>query len=130
MAALLLGLLVFQILGLLGGDLVLEVANLLLVLGYLHCERQKGLVAWGARSLALLSNNVLLLVTLQLLYLLKQLVEQEKGLGCQRLVEDLWVQVSGTHGHLDLLNKELQLLGRWLRVGTASARRILVHCKT
>ena len=109
MASLLLGLLVFQILGLLGGDLVLEVANLLLVLGYLHCERQKGLVAWGARSLALLSNNVLLLVTLQLLYLLKQLVEQEQGLRCKRLVEDLWVEMSSLHCHLDLLDKHQSL---------------------
>jgi hypothetical protein len=76
-ACLLLWLLVLQILGLLGSDLVLKVANLLLVLCYLHCEGQKGLVAWGAWPLALLSNNVLLLVTLQLLYLLKQLVASQ-----------------------------------------------------
>ena len=109
MACLLLRLLVLEILGLLGGDLVLKVSNLLLVLCYLHCEGQKGLVAWGTRPLALLSNHVLLLVTLQLLYLLKQLVEQEQGLRCKRLVEDLWVEVSGLNGHLDLLDEHPQL---------------------
>ena len=88
MPRLLLRLLVLQILGLLGGDLVLQVADLLLVLRYLHRERQVGLVAGSTRPLAMLSNHMLLLVTLQLLNLLKQLVEQEKGLGCQRLVGD------------------------------------------
>ena len=106
---LLLRLLVLQILGLLGGDLVLQVADLLLVLRYLHRERQEGLVAGSTRPLALLSNHMLLLVTLQLLNLLKQLVEQEKGLGCQRLVEDLWVEVSSLNGHLDLLDEHPQL---------------------
>ena len=58
--------------------------------------------------LALLGNNVLLLVTLQLLYLLKQLIEEEQGLRCKRLVEDLWVEVSSLHCHLDLLDKNFQ----------------------
>ena len=109
MPRLLLRLMVLQILGLLGGDLVLQVADLLLVLRYLHRERQEGLVAGSTWPLALLSNHMLLLVTLQLLNLLKQLVEQEKGLGCQRLVEDLWVEVSGLNGHLDLLDEHPQL---------------------
>ena len=71
--------------------------------------------------LALLGNNVLLLVTLQLLYLLKQLIEEEQGLRCKRLVEDLWVEVSSLHCHLDLLDKHSQLrrgrgtIGLWTR---------------
>jgi hypothetical protein len=82
-----LGLLVLQIHGLLCGDLVLEIGDLLLVFGDLNAEGEQRLVVWAAASGAAgLGHGVLLLALLQSLDLLQQLVQEKQSLRGERLI--------------------------------------------
>ena len=111
-----------QVIGLLGGDLVLQVLDLLL--GFGDVDGQHAHVS-GAQRLLVLHR---VLIVLQTLDLLQQLVQQHQGLRGQRLVEDLRVEVARLNGHLDLLNQQLQLLSRGLVV--SRRRRVWRHLET
>ena len=59
----------------------------------------------------------------QRLDLLEQLVEEEEGLGGQRLVEDLGIEVARLYGHLYLLDQQPQLTcAGWTTTTTTGLR--------
>ena len=94
--------LALQVSCLLSRDLVLQVGDVLFSLGDVHAYTQE--FAAVVHGLLRLGHGMALLQGLQGLDLLQKLVEQDQGLRCQGLVENLRVQMSSLNGHLDLLD--------------------------
>ena len=108
--------LLFYIEGLLCGNLLLKAGDLLFRFVHLRDELHH---ARPTTARPPKSHRVLLAELLEYFDLMEKWIEEDQRLRSQRLVENLWIQVTGLHGHLNLLNENTEL--RWRRLASSAA---------